>query len=130
MIGDRVGIPPMREEGRQDARPGGREGRFKASICFHRHPCIGVGGAAGRGYNRRRSYTPATEADQAALRAYLVDLHAQVLSLVRSGQSWDQLYRNVRFSDEVKKWIAFDTMHTLNVLGMYRWVTNHRRGEW
>jgi glyoxylase-like metal-dependent hydrolase (beta-lactamase superfamily II) len=75
-------------------------------------------------------YNPATKADEAALRAYLVDLHQQVLALVRSGQLWDQLYRNVRFSDEVKKWTGFDTMHTLNVLGMYRWVTNHRRGEW
>lgn len=75
-------------------------------------------------------YSPATKADQAALRAYMVDLHQQVLDLVRAGQSWDQLYRNVRFSDEVKGWIAYDTMHTLNVLGMHRWVTNHRRGEW
>jgi hypothetical protein len=75
-------------------------------------------------------YSPATKADEAALRAYLVELHQQVLDLVRSGQLWDQLYRNVRFRDEVKKWTAFDTMHTLNVLGMYRWVTNHRRGEW
>lgn len=75
-------------------------------------------------------YTPATKADEAALRAYMVDLHRQVLDLVRSGQSWDQLYRNVRFSDTVKKWIAFDSMHTLNVMGMYRWVSNHRRGEW
>jgi glyoxylase-like metal-dependent hydrolase (beta-lactamase superfamily II) len=75
-------------------------------------------------------YTPATKADEAALRNYMVDLHQQVLDLVRSGQSWDQLYRNVKFSDEVKHWIAFDTMHTLNVMGMYRWVSNHRRGEW
>jgi glyoxylase-like metal-dependent hydrolase (beta-lactamase superfamily II) len=75
-------------------------------------------------------YTPATKADEAALRAYMVDLHQQVLDLVRSGQSWDELYRNVRFSDEVRRWTAFDTMHTLNVLGMYRWVGNHRRGEW
>ena len=75
-------------------------------------------------------YSPATKADQAALRTYMVDLHQQVLDLVRSGQSWDQLYRNVRFSDEVKGWTAFDTMHTLNVMGMYRWVSNHRRGEW
>jgi glyoxylase-like metal-dependent hydrolase (beta-lactamase superfamily II) len=75
-------------------------------------------------------YTPATKADEAALRAYMVDLHQQVLDLVRSGQSWDQLYRNVRFSDAVRKWIGFDSMHTLNVMGMYRWVSNHRRGEW
>lgn len=75
-------------------------------------------------------YTPATVADEAALRAYLVDLHAQVLAAVRRGQSWDQLYRGIRFSDQVRGWTAFDTMHTLNVLGMYRWVENHRRGEW
>lgn len=75
-------------------------------------------------------YSPATKPDEAALRTYMIDLHQQVLDLVRSGQSWDQLYRNVRFSDEVKSWIAFDTMHTLNVMGMHRWVTNHRRGEW
>lgn len=75
-------------------------------------------------------YSPATKADQAALRTYIVDLHQQVLDLVRAGQSWDELYRNVRFSDEVKKWTAFDIMHTLNIVGMYRWVSNHRRGEW
>lgn len=75
-------------------------------------------------------YSPATKADITAERTYMVDLHRQVLDLVRAGQSWDQLYRNVRFSDEVKKWIAFDTMKTLNIMGMYRWVSNHRRGEW
>lgn len=75
-------------------------------------------------------YGVATRADQISLRVYMTDLHQQVLDLVRTGQSWDQLYRNVRFSDEVKHWTSFDTMHTLNVLGMYRWVTEHRRGEW
>lgn len=75
-------------------------------------------------------YTPADKAALRAERAYMVDLHQQVLDLVRSGQSWDQLYRQVKFSDEVRHWIAFDSMHTLNVLGMYRWVSNHRRGEW
>jgi glyoxylase-like metal-dependent hydrolase (beta-lactamase superfamily II) len=75
-------------------------------------------------------YTPATRADEAALRAYMVDLHQQVLDLVRAGQSWDQLYRNVRFSEATRKWIGFDAMSKLNILGMYRWVSNHRRGEW
>lgn len=60
----------------------------------------------------------------------MTDLHQQVLDLVRSGQPWDQLYRNVKFRDEWKSWIGFDTMKTLNILGMYRWVSNHRRGEW
>ncbi|MNM90232.1 Carbapenem-hydrolyzing beta-lactamase BlaB-1 precursor [compost metagenome] len=75
-------------------------------------------------------YTPATRDDQAALRAYMIDLHQQVLDLVRAGQSWDQLYRNVTFNDETRKWIGFDAMNKLNILGMYRWVSNHRRGEW
>jgi glyoxylase-like metal-dependent hydrolase (beta-lactamase superfamily II) len=75
-------------------------------------------------------YSPATKPDIAVERAYMVDLHQQVLDLVRSGQSWDQLYRNVKFNDETKKWIGFDTMKTLNIMGMYRWVSNHRRGEW
>lgn len=34
-------------------------------------------------------YSPATKAGEAALRTYMVDLHQQVLGLVRSGQSWD-----------------------------------------
>lgn len=75
-------------------------------------------------------YSPATKKDQQALRDYMIDLHQQVLDLVRKGQSWDQLYRNVRFSDEVKKWIGYDQMRVLNILGMYRWVSNHRRGVW
>lgn len=75
-------------------------------------------------------YTPATKADEVALRAYMIDLHQQVLDLVRAGQSWDQLYRNVTFSDESRKWIGFDAMNKLNILGMHRWVSNHRRGEW
>jgi glyoxylase-like metal-dependent hydrolase (beta-lactamase superfamily II) len=75
-------------------------------------------------------YSLATKADIAAERAYMVDLHQQVLDLVRAGQSWDELYRNIHFSDSVKKWVAFDNMHVLNILGMFRWVSNHRRGEW
>lgn len=75
-------------------------------------------------------YSPGTTTDIGAKRAYMIDLYQQVLDLVRAGQSWDQLYRNVKFSSEVQKWIGFDTMKTLNVLGMYRWVSNHRRGVW
>ncbi|MFD1770765.1 MBL fold metallo-hydrolase [Sphingobacterium suaedae] len=75
-------------------------------------------------------YTAATLDDIRAERDYLVDLHQQVLDLVRQGQSWDQLYRNIKFSDEVKSWFGFETMSKLNVLGMYRWVIHHRRGLW
>ncbi|HTO05200.1 MAG TPA: hypothetical protein VL069_15930, partial [Opitutus sp.] len=75
-------------------------------------------------------YTPSNKEAIRAQRAYMVDLHKQVLDLVRKGQSWDELYRNVEFSDEVKKWIGYDQMRVLNILGMYRWVSNHRRGNW
>jgi glyoxylase-like metal-dependent hydrolase (beta-lactamase superfamily II) len=75
-------------------------------------------------------YTPANKEAIRAERAYMIDLHQQVLELVRKGQSWDELYRNVKFSDEVRTWTAYEQMHILNILGMYRWVSNHRRGEW
>lgn len=75
-------------------------------------------------------YTPANKEAIRAERAYMIDLHQQVLDLVRKGQSWDELYRNVKFSDEVKTWTGYEQMHILNILGMYRWVSNHRRGEW
>ncbi len=75
-------------------------------------------------------YTPATQTDQLALKNYLVDLHQQVLDLTRQGQTWDQLYRNVKFSPEVQGWLGYDRMRILNILGMHRWVVNHRRGGW
>ncbi|MFZ7215900.1 MBL fold metallo-hydrolase [[Pasteurella] aerogenes] len=75
-------------------------------------------------------YTPATKKEQEALRDYMVDLHQQVLDLTRQGQSWDQLYRNVKFSPEVQSWTGFVNMKIPNILGMYRWVSNHRRGNW
>lgn len=75
-------------------------------------------------------YTPATLENIKDLREYMVSLHDQVLALVRQGQSWDQLYRNIKFSDKVKKWGGFEAMSKPNIIGMYRWVSNHRRGVW
>ena len=57
-------------------------------------------------------------------------MHEQVLDLVRAGESWDQLYRNVKFSDEVQHWTAFASMKIPNILGMYGWGSNPRRGNW
>ena len=72
----------------------------------------------------------ATKADQQPHRNYVVNLHAQVLALLRQGDAWDQLYRKVTFTDEEKKWAGYDQMHILNIVGMHRWVTDHRRGVW
>lgn len=44
-------------------------------------------------------YSPGTKADIIAEREYMIDLHQQGLTLVPDGQSWDQLYRNVKFLD-------------------------------
>ncbi|MGH8070011.1 MAG: hypothetical protein ACRERE_33165 [Candidatus Entotheonellia bacterium] len=60
----------------------------------------------------------------------MVALHDQVLNLVRQRQHWDQRYRHVKFKDEYKQWFGYERMRVLNILGMYRWVTNHRRGVW
>ena len=75
-------------------------------------------------------YTPATKQDQRALRDYMIDLHDQVLALVREGQTWDELYRNVKFKDTYKGWFGWDFMRVPNILGMHRWVVPHRRGAW
>jgi hypothetical protein len=75
-------------------------------------------------------YTPATKEDQRATRDYLVSLHDQVRELTRQGQSWDQLYRNVKFTDEQKSWFGYEFMRVPNIQGMYRWVSNRRRGVW
>lgn len=75
-------------------------------------------------------YTPATKDDQRALRAYLIDLHGQVLDLVRKGETWDQIWRHVTFKDDYKSWFGYEFMRVPNIEGMYRWVSNHRRGAW
>lgn len=75
-------------------------------------------------------YWLSNKENQIALREYLVNLHQQVLDLNRQGMTWDQLWRNVKFSDEVKSWTGYDVMAFRNIVGMQRWVENHRRGNW
>ena len=60
---------------------------------------------------------------------YMQSLHDQVLRLVRAGQSWDQLWRNVKL-DRFKDRIGYEDMRVLNIQGMFRWVSSHRRGIW
>jgi len=61
---------------------------------------------------------------------YLKNLHDQVLDLIRRGCSWDQLYRLVKMDEKFKTWIGAQDMFLRNISGMYRWVSNHRRGVW
>lgn len=73
---------------------------------------------------------PASKENIAALRDYMVELHDQVLELSREGMVWDQLYRNVTAGNEHEDWFGYDNMRFANILGMHRWVDNHRRGVW
>jgi glyoxylase-like metal-dependent hydrolase (beta-lactamase superfamily II) len=75
-------------------------------------------------------YELGTKANVALNLEYMRRLHDQVLNLVRQGQSWDQLYRNVKTDKKFQGWIGYPGMSILNTLGMYRWVSNHRRGIW
>jgi glyoxylase-like metal-dependent hydrolase (beta-lactamase superfamily II) len=75
-------------------------------------------------------YTPTSLTAIQAERDYMVSLHHQVRSLIVDGKSWDELYRLITYTPEQKKWFGYDQMRILNTLGMYRWVSNHRRGVW
>jgi glyoxylase-like metal-dependent hydrolase (beta-lactamase superfamily II) len=60
---------------------------------------------------------------------YMQSLHDQVLKLIRAGQSADQLWRNVKL-EKFQERIGYQDMRVLNIMGMVRWVSNHRRGIW
>ncbi|MNE32166.1 Beta-lactamase 2 precursor [compost metagenome] len=75
-------------------------------------------------------YSPATVQDQIALRTYLTGLHDQIGNLIREGKTWDQIWRGVKYTGEQRSWFGYDAMRFANIVGMYRWVVNHRRGTW
>ncbi|WP_371420755.1 MBL fold metallo-hydrolase [Tardiphaga sp.] len=75
-------------------------------------------------------YELSNKDDQRALREYMTSLHDQVLALIRKGESWDQVWRHVTFKDEYKAWFGYAFMRVPNIEGMYRWVSNRRRGVW
>ena len=72
-------------------------------------------------------HRPATKAQQQALRDYMTNLHAQILSIIRRGLTWEEVFRNVTFTDEVRNLSNFNTNYTMNMLGMWRWVYAHHR---
>jgi glyoxylase-like metal-dependent hydrolase (beta-lactamase superfamily II) len=71
-----------------------------------------------------------TKANVALNIEYMRSLHDQVLMLIREGQPWDQLSRNVKIDQKFRNWAYYDERRVLNILGMYRWVSGHRRGIW
>lgn len=75
-------------------------------------------------------YSPSNTQALIKEKEYMQSLHSQVLALLRKGLTWDQLYRNVKFTEEQKQWFGFQSMHRMNILGMYRYLENKRRGTW
>jgi len=72
----------------------------------------------------------ATKEQQLLQLRYLQELHTQVLDLVRGGESWEQIYHDIKFKDVYKKWTDFESYHLSNTRGMYEWISLHRRGDW
>lgn len=66
--------------------------------------------------------------DVAAHRGYIEDLRAQVLVLMRDGKSVDEIKGLVDLS-KYKDWGQFALWSPLNVEGMYRHLSLHRRGN-
>lgn len=61
---------------------------------------------------------------------YMEHLHSEVMKHLREGCTWDLLWRKVHFKPEHMKLGGFERMRILNILGMHRWCSNHRRGLW
>jgi len=58
---------------------------------------------------------------------YMISLHDQILALIRDGKTWEETFRNVKFTDHVKAFRNFESNWTMNMLGMWRWVYEHHR---
>lgn len=66
------------------------------------------------------------KADVTAFREYMEDLHAAVLAGVRAGKPLDELKRTIRL-EKYKDWEQYKAWLPLNIEGMYRQISLHRR---
>jgi glyoxylase-like metal-dependent hydrolase (beta-lactamase superfamily II) len=69
-----------------------------------------------------------TKADASDHRAYLEDLYGAVLEAARAGQSLEQMQKNITL-EAYKDWGQYEKWRALNIEGMYRQVSLHRRGN-
>ena len=69
-----------------------------------------------------------TKEDAADHRAYLEELYDQVLAAARAGQSLEEMQANITM-DAYKDWGQYDNWRTLNIEGMYKNISLHRRGN-
>jgi glyoxylase-like metal-dependent hydrolase (beta-lactamase superfamily II) len=69
-----------------------------------------------------------TKADASDHRAYLEDLYGAVLEAARAGQSLEAMQKSIALK-AYKDWGQYEKWRTLNIEGMYRQVSLHRRGN-
>ena len=68
------------------------------------------------------------KADAADHRAYLEALYAAVLAAARAGQSLEEMQASITLED-YKEWAQYEAWRPLNIEGVYKQVTLHRRGN-
>jgi glyoxylase-like metal-dependent hydrolase (beta-lactamase superfamily II) len=69
-----------------------------------------------------------TKQDAADHRAYLEQLYEEVLTAARAGQSLEDMQASITM-DAYKDWGQYDKWRTLNIEGMYKNISLHRRGN-
>ena len=69
-----------------------------------------------------------TKQDAADHRAYLEELYDQVLAAARAGQSLEDMQASITM-DAYKDWGQYDKWRTLNIEGMAKNISLHRRGN-
>ncbi len=68
------------------------------------------------------------KADAADHRRYLEDLYNAVLAAARAGQSLEEMQASITL-DEYKDWGQYEDWRPMNIEGMYRQISLHRRGN-
>ncbi len=69
-----------------------------------------------------------TKADVGDHRAYLEDLYDAVLAAARAGRSLEEIQASVML-EKYKGWGQYEAWRALNIEGMYRQISLHRRGN-
>jgi len=68
------------------------------------------------------------KADASDHRAYLEDLYEAVLAAARDGLSLEEMQKTITL-EAYKDWGQYEAWRPLNIEGMYKQVTLHRRGN-
>ncbi len=68
------------------------------------------------------------KSDVTAHRQYFEDLHDAVLAAARAGKSLDEMKQSIRL-EKYSDWGQYENWREMNIEGMYRQVTLHRRGN-